>query len=308
MKEYRADRVGDSAYDLAEGPRWDDVRALVSWVDIPNGRVFRARLGADSGDEAGGLRVTDRLDFPDTVGSAGPTSDGGLIVAAHDRLVTVASDGTRHATEAILDRADQLRLNDSAVDPAGRLLVGSMATDGRPGAGALFRLEPSGDVVVLKSRLTLANGIGWSPDGTTLYLVDSVPGTLWSASYDVSTGNVHAWAPLVSTFDGLPDGLCVDSAGRIWVAVWGSSRVRCFTPTGDPLAAVHVPAPHVTAAAFVGPAMDRLLITTARVELDDEALARYPDSGGLFLADVHAVGLPTTRWTPPPEHITTEHS
>jgi len=298
VREYQADRAGDTVHDLAEGPRWDDLHGLVSWVDIPNGRVFRGSLGTDAVEGVGGLMVTDRLDFPDTVGSAVPTSDGGLLVAAHDRLVTVAPDGTRHATAPVIERADQLRLNDSAVDPAGRLLVGSMATDGRPGAGALFRLDRSGRVTVLRRGMNLANGIGWSPDGTTLYLVDSVPGTLWSASYDVATGDVRGWTPLVSRFDGLPDGLCVDTAGRIWLAVWGGSQVRCFAPSGDPVAVVHVPAPHVTAAAFVGPALDRLLITTARVELDDETLTRYPDSGGLFLADVDAVGLPTTRWTP----------
>jgi sugar lactone lactonase YvrE len=283
--------AGTRQHELSEGPRWDDVTATVSWVDIVQGHVFR---GIVTDDEVVGECV---LDLPDTVGAAMPTSDGGLLVAAHDRILVVSSDGARHESRPLVDRDRLLRLNDGAVDPAGRLVVGSLALDHRPGDAELFRLEPDGTSTLLRDGLNLANGIGWSPDGRTMYVNDSVPGTVWAADYDVDSGDASGWRPLVSELLGSPDGLTVDANGLVWVAEWNASRVTCFAPTGEVVHVVHVPVPHVTAVAFVGAARDRLLITSARDELEPERRAQFPLSGRLFLADVDATGQPTTRWT-----------
>ena len=291
MTDYDARLAGPRQHELSEGPRWDDETATVSWVDIVQGHVYRGVL---LGDVVVGELV---LSLPDTVGAAVPASDGGLLVAAHDRIVVVSPDGTRHASAPLVDREQLLRLNDAAVDPAGRLLVGSLATDHRTGAAELFRLEPDGTGTVLRTGMNLANGIGWSPDGTTVYVNDSVPGTVWAADYDVASGDIDRWRPLVSSLHGAPDGLCVDTEGRVWVAEWNASRVTCFSPAGDVVHLVHLPVPHVTAIGFVGPARDRLLITSARDELEDDRRAQFPLSGRLFLADVDAMGLPTSRWT-----------
>jgi sugar lactone lactonase YvrE len=290
MSRDHAELASDTQHELAEGPRWDDSTGTASWVDIAEGYVFTGVLDGEL------LQVTSRLDFRNTVGAAVPASDGGYLVAAHDRLVAVAPDGSRRSSEQVVDRGADLRLNDAAVDPAGRLLVGSLATDHRLGAAALFRLEAAGTCTVVRDGLNLANGIGWSPDGSRLYLADSVPGVVWSASYDIDNGEAHSWTPLVTELNGLPDGLCVDTEGRLWVALWNGAQVACFAPTGELVHTVTLPVPHVTAVAFVGPARDRLLITSARDELDSTARATYPLSGRLFLADVGAVGLPTHRW------------
>jgi sugar lactone lactonase YvrE len=288
---YVATLAGARQHELSEGPRWDDATGTVTWVDIVQGHVYRGTV-----DDHGvtGERI---IALPDTVGAAVPMADGGMLVAAHDRLLAVSPDGSRHESAPVVDGSKRLRLNDGAVDPAGRLLVGSLALDHRAGAAALFRLEPDGTTTVLRDGLNLANGIGWSPDGTTLYLNDSVPGTVWTADYDVGSGEPRRWRPLVTDLHGAPDGLVVDADGDIWVAEWNAARVTCFSPDGDVLHVVHVPVPHVTAVAFVGPERDRMLITSARDELEPERLAQFPLSGLLFLADVDAVGLPTSRWT-----------
>jgi sugar lactone lactonase YvrE len=290
VTDYGATLASDVQHELSEGPRWDDETATVSWVDIVQGHVHR---GIVREDEIVGEIV---LDLPDTVGAAVPTSDGGLLVAAHDRLLAVSPDGSRRESAPLVDRRRLLRLNDAAVDPAGRLVAGSLALDHRLGDAQLFRLEPDGTSTVLRDGLNLANGIGWSPEGGTLYLNDSVPGTLWAADYDVDSGDVDGWRPLVSELHGAPDGLTVDADGRVWVAEWNAARVTCFAPSGEVLHVVRLPVPHVTAVAFVGPARDRLLITTARDELEPERREQFPLSGRMFLADVDAVGLPTSRW------------
>ena len=291
MTDYTAQLAGARQHELSEGPRWDDATGTVTWVDIVQGQVFR---GVVTDDELVGELV---LDLPDTVGFAVPASDGGLIVADHDRVLVVSPDGTRHASLPLVDRERLLRLNDAAVDPAGRLVTGSLAIDHRPGDAELFRLEADGTSTLLCDGLNLANGIGWSPDGRTMYVNDSVPGTVWAAAYDVDSGDVDSWRPLVSELHGSPDGLTVDADGCVWVAEWNAARVTCFSPDGDVVHVVHVPVPHVTAMAFVGAARDRLLITSARDELEPERREQFPLSGRVFLADVDAVGLPTTRWS-----------
>ena len=300
MSSYLPGPAFGPVHHLAEGPRWDDARQQVSWVDITRGRVYRGELTSD------GVEVTERLDFADTVGAASPTADGGFVVAAHDRIVIASPDGTRRESAPVVDRTQRLRLNDAAVDPRGRLLVGSLATDGRTGAAGVFRIDASGSATTLRAGMNLANGIGWSPDGTVLYAADSVPGVVWSARYDADSGQTHGWVRLVTEFGGLPDGLAVDTEGRLWVAIWGGAQVRCYAPSGRQLATVDVPAPNVTAVAFAGPARDQLLITTARDELDPAQLASYPDSGRMFLAQVHAVGLPSNTWHPPVEGADSE--
>jgi len=288
--EFSADVFGDITCDVGEGPRWDDLSQTVTWVDLKRGLGYRGTV------EAEGISITDELTFPDTVAAVLPSSDGGLLVVAHDHLVAVSSDGRRRSFPPILDREQRLRLNDAACDASGRVIVGGMAADRAPGATSLFSVATSGEVSVLREGVTVGNGIGWSPDGTTMYFVDSVPGVLWSVPYDAATGAVGTWCPLVERFETLPDGLCVDDQGRIWLGMWRGSQVQCIAPTGELLGVVRVPVPNVTAAAFVGPRRDRLLITTARDGLDEAGRGDFPLSGRMFIADVGAVGVATHRW------------
>ena len=64
--------------------------------------------------------------------------------------------------------------------------------------------------------------------------------------------------------DAVPDGLCLDATGNLWLAAWSQGQVRCYSPAGELLDVIELPAPHTTSLAFVGPELDQLLITTAR--------------------------------------------
>jgi sugar lactone lactonase YvrE len=128
-----------------------------------------------------------------------------------------------------------------------------------------------------------------------MYYVDSVPGLVRAFDYDVTRGTCGRPRELWSG-DGIPDGLCVDVDGNLWIAFFGEGEVRCLSPDGGLLGIVDVPVPNPTCAAFVGPDLDRLLITTARRKLDAEGLRRWPESGGLFIADVGVRGLPAGAW------------
>jgi sugar lactone lactonase YvrE len=283
--------ASERSYNLAEGPLWDEERERVLWVDINAGDVHIGSVEEDA------ITPSGQLSFDETVGAVACSADGQLIVAGQRDLYRVERDGAREVLAAVVPADKNSRLNDGACDPASRYLVGSMSLDARKREECLYQIGHDHDVVIVDDDLTLSNGLGWSPDGQVLYSIDTIPGIIWARSYDVATGNAGVRIALVRLRDGFPDGLCVDTDGNLWVAIWGAGEVRCYTPMGEHRATVTVPAPHTSSVAFVGPARDALLITTGRDQLSSAQLEQFPLSGHLFIAHVQATGVRTAPWS-----------
>jgi sugar lactone lactonase YvrE len=271
---------------------WIAATSTVLWIDIEEGQVFEGKL------DNGAIRQTRQYDFEGRVGAAVPGEGGSLLVATQDRLVVVTPDGERIPGPEIVPSGKNSRTNDGACDPRGRFLIGTAALDDGAGEEHLSRLEFDGTVTVIDDDLSLSNGLAWSPDGTLLYSVDTLSGTVWVRSYEAATGAIGPRTEHLRITDGLPDGICVDNRGYLWVALWGAGRVQSFTPTGEPDDVVRVPTPHPSSVAFIGNELDTLLITTASRDLSSAELLQHPDAGRLFIADVLAVGLPTHSWSP----------
>lgn len=300
MKRFHAIPATDERYVLAEGPYWDADRDSLLWVDIAAGEVLTGRLAAS--------RVIPEavLTFPETVGAVVSSQGGELLVAGARRLYTVSTDGQVSPGTEIIGVDIASRLNDGCCDPLGRFLVGTLALDSRVRSEILVRVEPDGSIVVIDDDLGLSNGLAFTPDGGALYSVDTRVGTVWIREYDAQTGEVRHRRQFLQ-IDGAPDGLCVDEEGNVWVALWGSGEVRCYSATGAQIAAVDVAAPNTTSVAFVGGALDTLLITTASEQLSEAQLARYPDSGRLFIVDVGVRGVPVPRWAGTPGRVRTPY-
>lgn len=295
MTEYDAHVASEPRHILAEGPVWNAASGTVIWVDVVRGTVFEGTFSA--GAPSGALlSVRREWQFDGAVGAAVPGPDGSLLVAGQDRLVVVAADSTRTDGPLIVEAGDPSRSNDGAVDPAGRLLIGTMAFDELGGHDHLFLVEDDGSLRTLDTDLNISNGIAWSPDGRTMYNSDTIPGIIWARDYDAATATIGERRELFRV-GGNSDGICVDARGFIWVAAWGSGEARCYSPDGSLVDVVRVPAPHVSSVCFVGEGLDRLLITTASRDLDAAALARHPDAGRLFIADVGVAGIPTASWS-----------
>jgi sugar lactone lactonase YvrE len=292
MQVFTATVASDACYELGEGPLWDEARERVLWVDINAGTVHGGHL------EGGFVAADSEMHFEETACTVVCDAAGELLVAGARRVYRVLGEGRAAVRASLVPEAKASRLNDGACDPAGRLLVGSMALDSRRGEECLYRLEDDGGVTVLDDDLTISNGLAWSPAGDVMYSVDTSPGVVWRRPYDPATGAYGERAEMIRlTSGGWPDGLCVDTDGNLWVAIWGGGEVRCYTPSGERLATVSVPAPHTTSVAFAGPERDVLIITTATHELSALQREQYPLSGRLFMAHVGAVGLPVTPWS-----------
>ena len=143
-----------------------------------------------------------------------------------------------------------------------------MAWEKSPGAGSLYRVTPDGAVEVVEPAVTISNGIDCSPDGSRVYYNDT--GTGRTDVFDHRDGSLRNRRPF---HDGdsegdHPDGLCVDSAGNVWVALYGAGLVRCYSPGGQVLHEVELPARQVTACTFGGEDLRDLYVTTSRENLE----------------------------------------
>ncbi|MGW5265176.1 SMP-30/gluconolactonase/LRE family protein [Microbispora sp. NPDC004025] len=293
--QFTAARASGEVYALAEGPVWDAARERLLWVDIDAGAVHEGRLDPVTGAVTATTAHTFGGTFGGTVGAVAVSADGEFVVAEREVLTRVDTAGRRTELARVLPPGVRSRLNDGAVDPAGRFLIGSMALDDREGQDVLVRLDGT-TCVRLDEDLTLSNGLAWSPSGDRLYSIDSVPHVVWERDYDPVTGRTGPRRELFRLADGMPDGMCADGEGNLWIAVFGGGRVECRDPGGRVLAVVEVGAPNVTCPAFAGPDLDVLVITTARSGVDP---AEHPGSGHLFTARVGVRGLATPYWVPP---------
>jgi sugar lactone lactonase YvrE len=169
-----------------------------------------------------------------------------------------------------------------------------MSYDETPGQGALYRLDIDGTVSEVLTAVTTSNGLGWSPDGGTMYYVDTGRGTLDVLRHDAASGGVEDRRTLVSLVgeQGLPDGLAVDAEGHLWLALWDGGCVHRYSPSGELELVVTLPASRVTSVAFGGPGLTDLYVTTAREGLDAERLRSEPLAGSVFRCRPGPPGLP----------------
>lgn len=275
---------------LSEGPRWHQEPRELLWVDIVGAKLHRGRL-----DEDKGLEELVTIDVDRHVGAVAPAAGGGYVLAAGTGYLFVERDGAyRELAQPEAGRRD-VRMNDGACDRVGRFWAGTMAYDERPGAGVLYRLDLDGSCRAMVTGLTISNGLGWSPDGQTMYLADSGPGVVDAFDFDEERGEISSRRTAIDVTDGagIPDGLTVDEEGGIWVALFDGGAVRRYAPDGSLLTSIELPVQRPTSCAFGGPGLATLFVTTSREGLDDEALSRQPDAGRVFRIDGAGVrGMP----------------
>lgn len=274
---------------LGEGPTWDVATGSLVWVDILGSAVHRFRPGTGT-DEV--------IPVPQHVGAAKPRTNGGLVLNLRDGIGLLEPGGDAPRWLVYWAR-EGMRGNDAAIDPAGRLWAGTMRYDLAPGGGFLARVDPGGRARVVLSEATISNGIGWSPDERLMYYVDSPTLRIDVFDYDVATGAATNRRTFVDVDAGpgdVPDGLCVDADGCVWVAVHGAAQVRRYSPTGTLDRTIDVPARQVTACAFGGDDLTDLYITTSREGFTDADAAAQPLAGCLFVAAGIGNGMPAARF------------
>ncbi|MBD2844100.1 SMP-30/gluconolactonase/LRE family protein [Paenibacillus sp. IB182496] len=285
-------RMTSITAQLGEGPAWDEPSKRLYWVDITG---FRYHVYDPVGEGIETVQVGSHL------GTLALREKGGVVLALQDGIYCRAED-EEGGVEPIWRLPDQdagIRFNDGKCDPAGRFWAGTMAMDGRRGAGSLYRLDTDGSVHQMLDGVTTSNGLAWSLDGQTMYYIDSGEPVVWALDYERASGAISNRRAAI-TFapeDGTPDGMTIDEQGMLWIAFWGGSKVaRWDAEAGRCLQEIALPCPQVTSCVFGGAARDVLYITTAREGMDADALERYPQAGALFAVRPGVCGVPTYRY------------
>jgi sugar lactone lactonase YvrE len=290
-------RACDRVFELAEGPVWDPATGRVLWVDILDGSWFEGELVGD------GIRAVESHQHVDEfVGAVFPTSTGRRVIAGRRRIWLADGPAVIPARRVIPDGHDS-RTNDCAIDPSGRLLVGTVSTRGILGHDLLERIEHDGALTVLDDDLSCSNGLAWSADGRLLYSTDSAAHRIHVREYDPSSGSVGSRRVHIEFGDEIPDGVCIDVEDHLWVAIWGAGEVRRFGPDGRLDRSIRIPVPLVSSVAFIGQELDTLLVTTARENLSPAQLAEFPDSGSLYIVRPGIRGIPTPAFRESPEAL-----
>ncbi|MCP2170407.1 SMP-30/gluconolactonase/LRE family protein [Goodfellowiella coeruleoviolacea] len=268
---------------LGEGPTWDMASSTLLWVDVLGSTVHRYDPARDRDDV---------LAAPQHVGAVKPRARGGLVANLRDGIGLLDPDGRR--TWLVYWARDGVRGNDAAVDPVGRLWAGTMRYDEAPGGGWLARVEPDGAAKVMVPDATVSNGVAWSPDANRMYYVDSPTRRVDVFDYDVMTGQIANRRPLCEIDDtrGVPDGICVDAEGAVWVALWDGAAVRRYTPDGRLDREVAVPVARPTACCFGGTELTDLYVTTARTGLSQSELDEQPLAGSVLVLPDLGEGQP----------------
>jgi sugar lactone lactonase YvrE len=276
---------------LGEGPVWDAINQQLYWIDIIARKVFRY----DPVHREQKSWLLDQM-----VGCIVLTSDEKIVCALQDRLVELDMlTGEQRFLAPIEAAIPENRCNDGKADPAGRFWVGSLHIPGESGKASLYRVEKDLNINKVVPGLGMSNGLGWSPDNKTMYLIDTPEKHVLKFDFSLSDGSLanKQIALNLQKAEGSPDGMCVDANGNLWIAFYGGKKVACYDPgTGKQLAEISVPAVNVTCCTFGGKELDTMFITTARQGLSEEDLKTYPDTGCLFTAKPGVKGLPTNRY------------
>ena len=269
-------------YGLIEGPVWDPERGLL-FSDVLFGGVYCYGLDGS---------ISTVFEHRRGIGGMALHTAGGLIVSGRNISFKPFDTGE---TVTVLDRDEEngnVGYNDIVADDAGRLYVGSLGAspvfdDGRePSAGDLYLIDLDGTVRIVAQDIQLTNGLGFSPDGKTLYHSDTRRQTVncYAVEADGSLGEKR---PFITMSEGVPDGLVVSEDGAVWVALAGGGKgVGVFEPDGKMREHIEIPLPMCTSVCFGGDDLKDLYIVSGADGADSEK------AGALFRHRSEVAGLP----------------
>lgn len=279
-----------SANLIGEGPIWHAVRNSFFWVDIEGQKLYEMSWTN---------KQVQVWDMPQRIGMAAVADDENLLIALQDGLAifnvkTGVIEWLMDIEKAIVNN----RANDGKCDSEGRLWLGTMDVQALQNSGALYCVEGNTITQVLTS-LTIANGMAWSLDNKRFYFIDSPQRTIDTYLVDDARCaiNFERTAVEVPEVMGMPDGMCIDEEGMLWVAHWGGYCIARWNPsTGELLTRVELPVSQVSSCVFGGEKLDQLFITTASLGLSEKDLLDYPASGHVFVAHPGVRGIASNHF------------
>ncbi|MDZ7693463.1 MAG: SMP-30/gluconolactonase/LRE family protein [Balneolaceae bacterium] len=226
---------------LAECPVWDDRNNLLYWVDILSGKLYRYNPQQRNNIE---------FEIDEHIGSLALCEDQGAVLALKSgfALFDFEKRKMKHLYDPEIDLSNN-RFNDGKCDPSGRFWAGTLSYDQQQGVGSLYCLNTNLSVHKKLRNLTIPNGMAWSIDEQTFYFIDSHDHIIYAFDFDMMTGELQNRS-VIFTLDhseALPDGMTIDTEGKLWVALYNGFKVIRVDPTsGEVMHEILLPVPQVT--------------------------------------------------------------
>ena len=277
--------VSQTRSRLAEGPFW--YRGEFYWLDIA-GATFR-KVDASGTEEA----IFTSADNPVT--AAVPVNGGGFALACEDGFYHWLRGEVKPL--ASFRAPDGVRFNDGKCDPQGRFWAGTMDRQESEFCGSLYTLDLSGQVSEKLNGVCISNGLCWHE--STFYYIDSMTQAVEAFDYDSESAGIRN-RRIVYQLEGevYPDGMCIDSDGMLWVALWNGYGVIQIDPkSSELLQKIGIPCRKATSCCFGGEQLDELYVTT---DSRGENLEKYPLSGHVFKFKTESRGLSVNTYRPMP--------
>ena len=128
----------------------------------------------------------------------------------------------------------------------------------------------------------------------------AAPRTLSACDFDPTNGTISDARVLVIVAEqlGAPDGMTVDAAGDLWLAIYDGGQIHRYSPDGELRQVVTTPAQQTTSCAFAGPRLNRLYVTTATENWSDEPRRAQPAAGLAYRCETDATGPPAAAFRP----------
>jgi sugar lactone lactonase YvrE len=199
-----------------EGPRWHDEKL---WFSDMNARKVMTV------DLKGNAETIIEMD--DSPSGLGWLPDDILLIVSmgEERLLRLEPDGLKE--HADLRSLATYRCNDMVVDKKGRAYVGNFGFDFQNEEfkpAEIILVTPDGNAQIVADNMVFPNGTVITPDDKTLIVGESYGNRL--TAFDILEDGLlerrRVWAELPSK---IPDGICLDAEGGIWVASPGTGKV-----------------------------------------------------------------------------------
>jgi len=156
---------------------------VLYWVDISGQAVFSADASSEE-------IISLTLEQPVT--AVLPEASGGLVVSCGTSLIYLKPDFSGLRPSALVEPYHpRRRCNSGGVDPTGFFWMGVMDSEAACGEGCLYRINPgTSHAELVLDKLALPNGMGWSSDGRTFFLVDSIKRTVAAYDFEPAAGQL----------------------------------------------------------------------------------------------------------------------
>lgn len=261
---------------LGEGVLWDAERGIVWFVDIKRHRLWHydPLTGSNAFTEA-----------PAQIGWAIPAEGGLLLCGLKDGLYTF--DPETQDFERLSDVPGEPatnRLNDACTDQWGRVWFGSMDDSENAASGRFYMFDRGEIRAAGPSGIAITNGPAVNAQGDRIYFTDTTAQKIMVADLSpAGVGEARLFADTGALFPtAYPDGPVVDADNHVWTGLYLGGKVARFSPDGELVATIAMPARDITKMAFGGAGFSTGYVTSATKNMTPDDMARFPQAGSLF--------------------------